>query len=65
VNPTASNGQSDDIPGSISNSYRRSCHHTGEDIKTVGATADALGYAFWATANFTSGNHVANLKYLT
>ena len=65
VNPTASNGNPMNIPGSISNSYRARVITTGEDIKTVGATADALGYAFWGYGNFTSGNHVANLKYLT
>ena len=36
---------------------------TGEMVSTVGATEDALGYAFWSTTNFAKVTSTA--KYLT
>ncbi len=34
-------------------------------VKTVGNNPDGFGYSFWGYGNFTTGNLVANLKYLT
>jgi ABC-type phosphate transport system substrate-binding protein len=36
---------------------------TGEMVSTVGATTDAIGYAFWSTTNFSSV--ATTTKYLT
>ena len=65
VNPSNSNGNPMNIPGGISNSYRARAITTGEMVKTVGNNPDGFGYSFWGYGNFTAGNLVANLKYLT
>lgn len=46
---------------------RRRVIGTTEMVKTLAATADAIGYAFWSAANFSSTNNISqtNVKYLT
>jgi hypothetical protein len=52
--------------GSFSGTHKRVIGTT-EMIKTLAATADSIGYAFWSAANFSTTNNVSqtNLKYLT
>jgi hypothetical protein len=45
-------------------SYRIRTIGTGNMIKNVYGTGDALGYAFWGTGNFASATNL-NAKYLT
>lgn len=72
VDPTANNPLNEPVTGSaadpaaVANSGRKRAIGTGELIKAVAAdTTDALGYAFWSTGNFSTGNGGANLRYLT
>lgn len=44
--------------------YRNRAIGTGQELSTLFATADSLGYAFWSTANFASATST-NAKYLT
>ncbi len=46
------------------NGFRNRAIGTGQEVSTLLATADSLGYAFWSTANFQNVT-TTNSKYLT
>lgn len=65
VNPAVQNPLN--MAGTIAGSNRARVIGTGEMVKTVAATADSLGYAFWGYGNFSASNNNAptNTHYLT
>jgi hypothetical protein len=48
-----------------SGGYRNRVIGTGEAVKTLLATPDSLGYAFWSTGNFANVGITGQARYLT